>query len=186
MPLDPEIMPAEPAAIAAPNNGNGRPKGARNLKHQMLDRLLRSQSREVLQKVIDQAKEGDMVAAKLLMDRFWPRPRIAPIVGLDLPETRNPAELRAAMHELLRKVATGEITPDAGAAIVQICRDVLDAHRGAPENPSAAAEETRTRDLLFNRLMRQIDDRRAAALPAAELVPAPAAELPAPEPEPAP
>lgn len=166
-----EVIPPGGGNGHAPNNGNGRPKGARNLKHQLLERLLRSQSREVLQKVIDQAKDGDMVAAKLLMDRFWPRPRVAPIIGLELPETRNPAELRAAMHELLRKVATGEITPDAGAAIVQICRDVLDAHRGTMENANAAAEETHTRELIFNRLMRQIAERRA--LPAAEPEPAP-------------
>ena len=159
-PLIPEVLPDR---APAPNNGNGRPKGARNLKHQALERAARSEALPILRKLIAQALEGDTIAAKIIFDRIWPRPKTA-FVGLELPATRTPADLRAAMHQLLARVASGEIAPDAGAAFVSIMRDVLEAHRIATfgDDPAAANSDSSARDLLVARLTRAIEDRRIA------------------------
>jgi hypothetical protein len=163
-PLIPEVMSAE--RPAPPNNGNGRPRGARNLKYQALERAARAEALPIVQQLIQQAKDGDTLAARIILDRIWPRPRM-PLVSLNLPETRTPAELRAAMHGLLAQVAAGQVPPDAGAAIVAMMRDVLDSHRvQAFGDDGQGAAETNCRELLLARLTRAIVEReRAAELP---------------------
>jgi hypothetical protein len=117
--------PAEPNQ--APNNGNGRPKGARNRKHRELELYARSRSMRLLEKIITAAEAGDMMAAKIIMDRVWPKPRTAPI-ACELPKTETPADVRAAMLDVIQRVSRGEITSEDGAALVAMMRDVLDAH----------------------------------------------------------
>jgi hypothetical protein len=168
-PLMPEVLSAERTSANAPNNGNGRPRGARNLKHRALERAARAEALPILLQLIKQARDGDTIAAKIILDRIWPRPRMAPI-SINLPETRTPAELRQAMHGLLAQVATGQIPPDAGAALVQIMRDVLDSHRvqAFAGDEHSASEESGTRDMLLARLQKAIAERERAQLPAAE------------------
>ena len=167
IPLDPEVLGPE---RTPPNNGNGRPKGARNLKHRTLERAARSHSLPIVMKMVEMALQGDTIAAKIILDRTWPRPRTA-LVALDLPQTNNPGELRAAMHNLLGRVANGEIPPDAGAALMQIMRDVLDSHKIQTFDGAGAGEETEetnARDLLATRLVRAIEERQRRGLPAAQ------------------
>jgi hypothetical protein len=171
-PLIAEVLPAERpnATNGGPNAGNGRPRGARNLKHKALERVAQSEAVPILRQLCKQALDGDTQAAKIIFDRIWPRPRTAPI-AVNLPETRTPAELRAAMHGILAQVASGQLASDDGAALVSIMRDVLDSHRvqAIGDDSHGAAEETSTRELLVSRLERAIAERqRAAALPAAE------------------
>ena len=151
----------------APNNGNGRPRGARKIKYQALERAVRAEILPILQKLIAQAKAGDTYAARLILDRVWPRPRTAPI-SIELPETRNPAELREAMHRLLGQVAAGEIAPDEGAAFMGIIRDVLEAHRIQTLDPASNVDMqgANARELLTTRLSRMIEERSRRALPA--------------------
>lgn len=171
-PLIAEVLPpARPAGTnGGPNGGNGRPRGARNLKHKALERVAQSEAVPILRQLCKQALDGDTQAAKIIFDRIWPRPRTAPI-AVDLPETRTPAELRAAMHGILAQVATGQIASDDGAALVSIMRDVLDSHRvqTIDNDTHGAVEETSTRELLITRLERAIEEReRASTLPAAD------------------
>lgn len=162
-PLIPEVLetPRLGASGPAPNNGNGRPRGARNLKHRALERAARSESLPIVRKVIAQALDGDMYAARLILDRIWPRPRTAPI-QFELAPTKTPAEIRQAMHELLGKIARGDIAPDEGAAISAIMRDVLDAHRIQTFDLGATVEvqQSSARDQLADRLARAIEERR--------------------------
>lgn len=116
-----------PNQAPAPNAGNGRPKGARNRKHRALEQAARSAALPLLAKVIKAAENGDMTAAKIIFDRIWPKPRTAPI-QCEIPKTETPADVRAAMLEVLQRVSRGEITSDDGAALVSMMRDILDAH----------------------------------------------------------
>lgn len=164
-PLLPEILPPDDGnGRHAPNNGNGRPKGARNLKHKTLERVARSQSVPIVQKLCQQALEGDVLAARVILDRIWPRPKSAPI-AVDLAPTRTPAELRAAMHNLLADVASGRIAPDDGQALVAIMRDVLESHRVQVFDAvgSIEVENTNARELLEQRLARAIEERSRQA-----------------------
>lgn len=149
--IDDGVFPVEQATLidgfeesesnqAPPNSGNGRPKGARNRKHRALEQAARSRALPLLAKVIAAAENGDMMAAKIIFDRIWPKPRTAPI-ECELPKTETPADVRAAMLEVIQRVSRGEISADDGASLVAMMRDVLDAHSIktlAPENDNDA------------------------------------------------
>ena len=141
----------------------GRPAGARNKKHRELEKYARSRSMELLAKICDAAEKGDMAAAKIIMDRVWPRPRTAPM-SCDLPKTETPADVRGAMLDVLQRVSRGEITSDDGAALVSMMRDVLDAHSirtlSGDDDKTAIAGDVR--ELVQKRLGRIIE---ARALP---------------------
>lgn len=119
-----EPTPAEPNL---PNGGNGRPQGARNRKHRELQEYARSRSMKLLEKIVDAAEKGDMMAAKIIMDRVWPKPRTAPMT-CELPKAESPAEVRAAMLDVIQRVSQGEITAEDGAALVSMMKNILDAH----------------------------------------------------------
>ena len=52
--------------------GPGRPAGSRNGDCGVLDQLADAGGREILEKLIDAAKGGDMRAADLVLSRIWP------------------------------------------------------------------------------------------------------------------
>src|SRR5262245_53633298 len=111
-------------------------------------------------KIIQAAENGDMAAAKIILDRIWPKPRTAPMT-CELPPTSTPAEVRAAMLEVIQRVSRGEITSDDGAAMVSMMRDILDAHSIktlSPEsdNQSLAGD---VKQLFQERLTRIIEAR---------------------------
>lgn len=155
---------SEPAP--APNKGNGRPRGARNHKHKALEAAARSRALPLLLKIIEAAEQGDMMAAKIVMDRVWPKPRTAPIT-LELPKTETPADVRAAMLEIIQRVARGEVTSDDGAAIVRMMKDILDAHSIKTLSPESDNESLSgdARQIFSERLARIIE---ARAVPADE------------------
>jgi len=136
--LEPDEAPDQAPAGNSPI-GNGRPKSARNRKHRALEAAARSRALPMLLKIIEAAEAGDMQAAKIVMDRIWPRPRTAPVT-LDLPKTETPADVRAAMLDMIQRVAAGEVTTDDGAAIVAMMRDILDAHSIKTLSPESDQE----------------------------------------------
>ena len=157
------------AAPDAPNNGNGRPKFARNKKHRELEQFARSRSMQLLAKICDAAEKGDMIAAKIIMDRVWPRPRTAPI-ACELPPTETPADVRAAMLEVLQRVSRGEISSDDGAALVTMMRAILDAHSVKTPSPESDTEAIAgdVRDVFNEKLGRIIEARAVPVTDAAD------------------
>jgi len=121
-----------------PNGGNGRPRGVRNHKHKILEKLARAHQIPLLESVITAAIAGDMLAAKIVFDRIWPRPRTAP-VELDLPATSTPGELKQAMHAILGRITSGELGPDEGAAIITAMKDIITAYAIDSRAPIATA-----------------------------------------------
>ncbi len=156
-----------PASITAPNNGKGRPKGARNRRHRALERVAQSEAIPLLQTVINAAKSGDMMAAKIILDRVWPRPRSAPI-NVDMPPTETPSDIRAAMHDLLSRVARGELTTEDGQALIAMMTDMLRAHSFEQNLPDANAGVTiDVRGTFAERLARVIEARQKSLEPPA-------------------
>src|SRR4029077_2128286 len=138
----------------------GRPRGARNRKHRALEQAARSRALPLLAKVITAAENGDMMAAKIIFDRIWPKPRTAPI-ECELPKTETPADVRAAMLEVIQRVSRGELTADAGASLVSMMRDVLDAHSIKTLSPESDTEAIAgdVRELFSEKLGRIIEAR---------------------------
>lgn len=97
-------------------NPRGRPPGALNKKTRV-SIALDAAAEDVTKAVIDAAKDGDMQAAKLVLERIQPpvRPR-AERVQFALDPT---GPLTAQAQQVLVAVAAGELDPETGKLLVE-------------------------------------------------------------------
>jgi hypothetical protein len=65
--------------------------------------------------VVEKAKRGDMIAARLVLDRLWPAPKGGPI-SFAMPPMNDAAGVLAAHAALLRSIGAGELAIDEGIA----------------------------------------------------------------------
>jgi hypothetical protein len=94
----------------------------------LAEQLLASDVDGVVRSVVKAAKRGNMVAAKIVLDRLAPPRRRRPI-HFDLPPTADTAGLIAAFAALTSGVADGTLTPDEAASVATL----LEAQRKAIE-----------------------------------------------------
>lgn len=99
--------------------GPGRPVGSRPKALLALDALAEGSAPEVITKLLEAAKEGDIRAAEIILSRVWPA-RKGRTVALGLPAIRTAADVAAALGAVADAVANGEITPDEGAAVATV------------------------------------------------------------------
>jgi hypothetical protein len=113
----------------APGNkhGQGRPAGSRNKATLALEALIDGQGEEVVSTIIEEAKNGNMVAAKALLDRLVP-PRKSSPTPLDVPCIRNPDDLGAALYKVANDMASGALTPDEAQAITGVIANHIKLH----------------------------------------------------------
>jgi len=119
-----------PGGRFAPGNpgGPGRPKGARHAALAALDAIGAEAAEEVLRRVVEDAKAGDLRAAEILLRRLWPERKGRP-VEVALPEVASAADLVPAHAAVVAAVALGELTPEEAQAICA----VLESQRRAIE-----------------------------------------------------
>jgi len=90
--------------------GPGRPKGCRNKSTVLLDAIGAEGIEDVIALVQEKAKDGNLHAAQILLDRLWPRgPRLAP---LDLPAVKTAADVVEANAALIGRISEGEVAPE--------------------------------------------------------------------------
>lgn len=137
-------IPAAPTGVAPDNTGGkqagghfrrgqsgnprGRPRGVRNRITVMMEELLAGEAEGIARVVIAAALRGDLVAARLVLDRVAPLPRDRTI-RLTLPDVSGPADLPVALAALLQAVVTGVITPIEAEIITRL----FTAYRSAME-----------------------------------------------------
>jgi hypothetical protein len=109
-------------------NPRGRKKGARHPVTILAERMLQSDAEDVVRAVIKAAKEGDMAAAKLVLERICPVRKGAPVM-FDIPELITAADLPSAVAAVTKAVAEGTLSPDEAGSVVT----VLEAQRRAIE-----------------------------------------------------
>jgi len=109
-------------------NLNGRPRGTRNKTTLAMEALLDGEAEAITRKAIEKAKEGDMVAIRLCLERTLSAVKSRP-VEIDLPPVETAKDITAAHGAVIAAMAKGEITPDDAAAIA----GVLEARRRAIE-----------------------------------------------------
>lgn len=99
-------------------NPSGRPKAADELR-----RRLESGMDGAADAVLDAATKGDMQACRLILERLLPavRPTYAP-VEFDLDEN---APLADQARQILAAVASGQLPPDQGRALVDAVAAVV-------------------------------------------------------------
>lgn len=97
-------------------NPRGRPKGSRNQATLLAIAAMEGELAEVVRVVIDAAKNGDMGAARLVVDKLIPATRERPL-SIDLPAVATAEECAAAQAKVLSAVAAGDLLPSEGEVL---------------------------------------------------------------------
>ena len=94
-------------------NPNGRPKD--KTPATLLRKSIAEHMPDIVLKLVEQAKEGDVQAAKVLLDRICPplRPQAIP-VNIDIGET-----LTDTGDNIVNATMSGAIAPDVGAMLIR-------------------------------------------------------------------
>lgn len=97
-------------------NPAGRPKGARNKTTLAVEALLDGEAEAISRKAIAMAKDGDMTAIRLCMDRIVPPRKDRPI-PFPMPKMETAADAVKASAAVIAAVAEGELTPSEAAEL---------------------------------------------------------------------
>ena len=95
-------------------NPNGRPKGSRNKTTLAIEALLEGESEAITRKLLDMAKEGDMTAVRLCLERLLP-PRRDRLVAFDLPPIESAADAASASSAVV-----AALTPSEAAQVIDL------------------------------------------------------------------
>src|SRR5688572_21419661 len=114
----------------APGNsiGPGRPPGYRTALARTLDDIPDKDVKAIRDKIVSQAKGGDLQAAKIILERKWPVPKGAP-VSFELPNVATAEDVTKALGAVLKAVAAGDLSPEEGSAVANI----IEQHRRSLE-----------------------------------------------------
>lgn len=111
-------------------NPTGKPAGARNKATVMVQSIMERGAQEIAEAVVGLAKEGDLSAARLVLERLLPPAKERPI-ALTLPDTGSAEGIAQAQAAILQAVAAGDLLPGEGTAlagIVEARRKAVETH----------------------------------------------------------
>ncbi|MCZ6679426.1 MAG: DUF5681 domain-containing protein [Candidatus Poribacteria bacterium] len=114
-------------------NPDGRPHGSRNKATLLLDKILLDDAADVAEAVVKAAKEGDMTAARMILDRACPVPK-SRRVKLKLPNIEQAEDASVALRTVIATMARGDISLDEASTICS----VIEAKRKAIETVDLA------------------------------------------------
>ena len=100
-------------------NPHGRPPGSRNKRTIAAEKLFDEDAEALTRVAIDLAKEGDIAALRLCMDRICAPNRHRP-VAFDLPELAIAADAVGAMATIVQAVADGELSPSEASELAKV------------------------------------------------------------------
>ena len=122
-------------------NPTGRPKGARHKTTLAIESLLDGEAEALTRKAIEKAKEGDLAALKLCLDRLIPVRKGRPI-EVELPDVNCAADLAKAGAVVTQQLGEGIISPEEAAAVMGTLDSALKLFEaGELEERIAALEE---------------------------------------------
>ena len=105
-------------------NPKGKRPGTRHKATQAALKLLGGDLEAITKECIRQAKEGNLMAVKLVLDKLIPSAKELPL-SLSLPKVEGAADLPAALNAVMAAVAQGDSTPGEGQALTAM----LEAYR---------------------------------------------------------
>jgi hypothetical protein len=100
-------------------NPQGRPPGVRNAATVIAEQLLDGEAEEIVRKVIKKAKQGDMIALRLCLDRIVPPRRGRPL-HLAIPALNSPDDAGRAMAAITTAMASGDLTATEAAELARL------------------------------------------------------------------
>jgi hypothetical protein len=96
-------------------NNPGRPRGSKNRKTLMAEKLLSKDVKAITEVVSAAAKAGDITAAKLVLERLLPPPKSrSTLIKFPMPQIRTHDDAVAALGAVVEAVAQGLLTIDEG------------------------------------------------------------------------
>jgi hypothetical protein len=98
---------------------SGRPTGSRNKTTIALEGILDGHATAIMNKLVEQALEGQPAALKLALERMVPV-RTERLVTFHLPKIKSASDGAVALAAVNDAVASGDITPSEGLAISQM------------------------------------------------------------------
>ena len=99
-------------------NPNGKPKGARNKSTLAAEALLEGSLERICKKVEEEALNGNMQAAKMILERFLP-PRKDRCIEIDIPSIDTFEDVLNAVGFIVNAVGKGKITPSEGELLAR-------------------------------------------------------------------
>lgn len=150
--------PITPDEIIRPRK-RSRERGAIGKHHRWLQTRIQEHGVDLVDVLIREALLGNILAIKIALERGW---GVAPkaSVQVNLPPTSNPRELQEAMHQLLARVAAGEIDTQTGQDLILMMRHIL-ACQETITPQAGSTNGVSMREQLAERLQRVIEHRRA-------------------------
>jgi len=109
-------------------NPAGKKPGTRHRATLAIEKLLDGEGEELTRKAIELAKDGDLTAIKLCLERICP-PRKSRPIAIDLPDVKTSLGVSQAQSAVVQAVGEGELTPDEG----QVLANILESRRKSIE-----------------------------------------------------
>ena len=109
--------------------GRGRPRGSRN-QSALTQKLLDEHAPALLRKALVLALQGDSATLRILLSHILPRPKDPPVRIGPLP-MGSAEELLQARESLMKKVASGQLTPHEAQPIDSLIegqRRIIETH----------------------------------------------------------
>jgi len=100
-------------------NPAGRPKGVRNKTTLAVEALLDGEAEAITRKAIEKAKDGDMTAIRLCLDRLVPPVKDRPVM-FEMPPIERAADAATAAGAVVEAVATGALTPCEASEVSKV------------------------------------------------------------------
>ena len=97
-------------------NPRGKPKGARNKSTLAAESLLEGSLKEVCRRITEEALTGNMLAAKMVLERFLPV-RKDRAVRIDMPQIRTSEDVLSAIDCIVTAIGQGAISPSEGESL---------------------------------------------------------------------
>lgn len=101
------------------SGNSGKPKGARHKTTKAVEALLSGQAEAVTQAAIDRALEGDVAAARLVLERVSPA-RKDTTVQFALPLMSSSGDAAQGAASVIAAVSEGNLSPGEGAQIMSL------------------------------------------------------------------
>ncbi len=112
-------MPFQPGQSGIPN---GRPRGSRNRRSLLAEKLYEERAQDLVEKAIELALAGDGTALRVCMDRVLAPMRERP-VEFELPAMAKAADAVGAMSTVVQGVADGDLMPREAARLAAVVQD---------------------------------------------------------------
>ncbi len=105
-------------------NPAGRPLGSRNKKTLAIEEAFEEHAVEILQHLIDGAKNGDKTAQRLCMERML-APKRQRAIAIDLPAIDGPEDARTAFATVVAELSAGNLTIGEASGLIALVERML-------------------------------------------------------------